>query len=118
MSSWFVYVMSETDRQGTPTGFVKIGSAANPMARASQLNTGNPRRLVVSRAFQFETKAMAREVEHLAHRLCLSKVAWTEWFDCAVEDAVSAIKTALMVHKDGQRARDFERFEDVYAGQT
>lgn len=116
VSGWFVYIMSELDRNGNPTGYVKIGSAANPVARASQLNTGNPNKLVVARGFHFQTKATAREIEGLAHRLCGSKVPNTEWFNCSVDVAVRAVNCAVMVHKEGQRARGFERHEDIHAG--
>lgn len=118
MSDWFVYVIIEIGRDGKRTGYLKIGSASCPISRALQLNTGNPNKLAVAGVQSFETRTMAREIEQLAHRLCRGKVPYTEWFNCSVDDAQHAIQTAMAVHDDGQRACDFERYEDVYAGQA
>ena len=110
---WFVYVVSEAVLNDYGQSCVKIGFTNNPILRLSQLKVGNPRELTVVALFGGPTRAWAKEVESIAHRLCDNKIHYREWFICAPEIAVNAVQLSTTVHADGQRARDFERPEDI-----
>lgn len=73
----FVYLISEWDRDTEePTGFAKIGYAADPIARLNALRTGNPRHLQLNGLFfggQDAERAMHRRWRH-------TRVAG-EWFN-------------------------------------
>lgn len=80
-----VYVMSDV------RGFVKIGIASNPTARAHDLSAGNPEQVHLV----FETEAYDRQyamaVEAAAHDYLAEASCGREWFACGADAAVAAI---------------------------
>lgn len=86
-----VYVIGEVD-----AACVKVGVANNVVSRLASLQTGNPRKLYVHRAFWFQHKETANCVEGATHRT-LGKAHRRlvgEWFECNPHEAHKAILAA------------------------
>lgn len=80
----FVYVISEV---GGP--FLKVGIARNPDARMANLQTANARKLILQKAFDYPTRAIATVVEQKIHELLAPHHVSGEWFSCHVDDAMA-----------------------------
>lgn len=92
--SEYVYVINNQviNNQAYP-GWVKVGYTADLAQRLSQLNMGAPHKDYVVRSFLRVEDG--RKVERLAHAvLSLTAAQSGEWFECEVEEAVTAIEEA------------------------
>jgi hypothetical protein len=114
MSRWYIYAVAEIDHQGNKTGFWKVGHAKDPMSRARQLSTGNPRLLLVAVQRPALSKRVAHEIERLVHVLCPGRQGDTEWFLTSQLEIERAILAAVEAHADEQRASDFSFTRDIY----
>lgn len=83
----YVYVISAGERRQ------KVGRAANPTSRCSDLQCGSPDTLEVR--FTIEVGASGAEVEAGAHSLLQHQRIHREWFDTTLEEAVTAIRRAI-----------------------
>jgi hypothetical protein len=81
-----VYIISEGDA-GPP---VKIGVANNPLSRISELQTGNPRKLRLARAWNMATRDGAFAVERAVLSQLSDRRLSGEWVD-ATESEVAAL---------------------------
>lgn len=91
----FVYVI------GSVKGPQKIGVAANPDGRLTQLRTGHPFPLAVHAHFEFPTEAEARTVERTAHKALKEKRLSGEWFEITTSEAVAAVESAIEAIRQG-----------------
>lgn len=87
-SEHFVYLIAETG----DAPMVKIGVAINPKSRLDQLQTGNPRKLILHRQYGCPTKSMAHDLERISHEKLSSFRLKGEWFNCAVQEARWVVK--------------------------
>lgn len=94
----FVYVI------GSVNGPQKIGVAANPDIRLTQLRTGHPFPLAVHANFDLGAEPMARAVERTAHKALAEKRLHGEWFDIATSDAIAAVEVAINAVQNGDGA--------------
>lgn len=94
----FVYVIS--DFAGTE---VKIGKANSPQLRLATLQTGNPNKLFIHRAFFFFEISTAESVELAAHVGASRdfKRLQGEWFRCTPFEAHKVIEEAAVNDADG-----------------
>jgi hypothetical protein len=81
-----VYIISEGD-SGPP---VKIGVANNPLCRIAELQTGNPRKLKLARAWNMFTRDDAFAVERAVLGQLSDRRLSGEWLD-ATEMEVAAL---------------------------
>jgi len=85
-----VYVIVEADAEEA----CKVGVAANPYARLRELQTANPRRLVLAYTSRELDKPTAHRVERTAHRALSDHRIRLEWFGCLPETAIVAVQDA------------------------
>lgn len=96
-TSWYVYVIAEYERDGSETGFFKIGNARNPKNRLSGMLAGNPRELKIVWEMDVGSRNAALAVEKLAHMICPNRVSRCEWFKSSWPEILEAIKTAWKI---------------------
>lgn len=88
---WYVYVLYEEG-----TGFAKIGSAARTDYRLGSLQSGNPRRLQVLKAWHLDDRETARMVEMTALKNAGEfRIPKSEWLKPGA-DAVALVEAAII----------------------
>ena len=60
----YIYLIEEQDRFKSPTGYYKAGSTNNKKRRMRELQTGNPRRLVMIHCTKYQ---LAESTENTVH---------------------------------------------------
>lgn len=78
--------------------YVKIGEARDINKRLLQLQSGNPRRLYVHRAFWFRNKQYAQYVENQSHHGAVARGyrrLQSEWFACSPKQAHDLILSTI-----------------------
>lgn len=75
----YVYVIAHLS-DSILTGPVKVGVAASPISRLREVQTGNPKRLVLCAEFGTPTRAIAIALEHAFHTVMAEKRLVGEWF--------------------------------------
>jgi hypothetical protein len=94
ISTTSVYVI------GPREGPLKIGYAADPRSRLSNLQVGQAVELMIH--YEEETEASrAKVIEKLIHRQLGHKRIRGEWFDVSVDDAIAEVKYAF-IRWDGE----------------
>lgn len=78
-SGQFVYIVGSLAGDS-----VKIGKAVDPISRLASIQTGNPEKLFIHRAFYFATTKIASRVEHWSHEIASERHGRLEgeWFRC------------------------------------
>lgn len=82
-----VYVITE----GTSSRPVKVGVAANPLGRMSELQTGNHRRLRLARAWNMWTRDDAFQLEGRILESFKDRRLSGEWIDCTDQEIVDFV---------------------------
>lgn len=87
----YVYAISDENARAT-----KIGYALSPVRRLAELQTGNPNRLIIYRAFLFGCMDDARQVEYCAHKIADARYRRMvgEWFKCTPYEAHQIVDEA------------------------
>lgn len=85
----YVYVF------GADGGAVKIGIAADPHKRLSQVQTGHPQRLRIEAAIEVADRTEAARIERAVHARLSDKRETGEWFLCRPDEAAAAIRSLL-----------------------
>lgn len=88
---------------GPDVGPQKIGIALRPALRVREIQTGNPAALRVALEFDPEECA-ALQVERRAHWLLHEVRLNGEWFDATPEQAIAAVRQALIDVRNGRLA--------------
>lgn len=91
----FVYALKSED------GKIKIGSSGNPKTRRQNLQTGSPFRLAL---FHIEPCApsIAKGAERRAQRMLSTHKFDGEWFTCATDQAIDAVRRAVEAERNCQ----------------
>lgn len=89
----FVYIVTNP----AWPGWVKIGSAIDPVDRARSYNTGSPYRDYELQAYAYSGNR--RELEDVIHKEADHVRGRGEWFDMSVEEAIELID----IHAEVQR---------------
>lgn len=90
MSETFVYIIAHIDRN-RPKAPVKIGISSNPEGRLRNLQTSNPRKLVLLAAFLCPTRDIAKALETGFHTVKSRHRLAGEWFEMEPMLAVEAM---------------------------
>lgn len=90
---------------GSASGQHKIGISANPTNRLIALQTANPMALSLARSTVM-LRSEAREVERHAHWLLRHQRSSGEWFSCSLDEALTAVDTALRAVRAGTARLD------------
>lgn len=88
----FVYLIEEEPYPGEASGpWTKIGYSQNPpeWRMDANLKRGNPRRIHVAVAFEYDTDESARAAERSAHQHFAESKHQKEWFRVAWHDVAS-----------------------------
>jgi len=96
----FVYIVTNP----AWPGWVKIGSAIDPIDRSRSYNTGSPYRDYELKAYAYSDNR--RELEAAIHDGASDVRGQGEWFDMTAEEAISFISTYAEVHRYDQNAAD------------
>lgn len=73
----------------------KIGIAKNPQQRLKTLQCGNPNLLWVSRAWEYQSRADAEDIERVMHESFSGYKMQGEWFSIDCDDAVIAMNSVF-----------------------
>lgn len=107
----YVYLLHEEMIPGETTGpWTKIGFTKNPPEWRfdTNLKRGNPRKVIVAEAFEYETAGLARAAEKAAHIAFASVEHQKEWFRISWQEALAwflsqgAVKRAIAAQPDVQ----------------
>jgi len=97
----YVYVLNEV---GSP--YFKIGKADNPAKRVSELQTGNPRELVIVWLMMFTSADKALSTEKRLHRMFGDyRVRSTEWFALS-SDALQRLEVLVDLNNEAAAATE------------
>jgi hypothetical protein len=100
-----VYVIAESDKAGKPCAPVKVGFSANPRARMCELQSGNPRKLILYAVWRMETEIWARRLERDFHKDYDGFRLVGEWFDVSPEEARKGVESWLEPDEEATCAR-------------
>ena len=106
----FVYLIEEEPHPGETSGpWTKIGYSQNPpeWRMDANLKRGNPRKIHVAVAFEYDTSADARAAERSAHQQLGDSQHQKEWFRVAWQDV------AAWLDATGARRRVLDRGNDA-----
>lgn len=104
-----VYVMSCGE-------YMKIGIATSIVARRSSIQAGNPE---IVRVEYYVNRSHARPIERRAHEKLLHKHHRGEWFKCTVDEAIDAVKSAIVDYEDSKRKDDLVKVDiNLKKGET
>lgn len=89
-----VYFMREQGVAVAAPARIKIGMAASPEARLSQLQTGNPNRIELVHAARFATRRAAQRCERALHDAHRASRVHREWFSLDDRQLAAAMRDA------------------------